>query len=160
LTQVFKWGKKIEQLRSKGDPSAELLDSKKYAKELLKQRHSEIVTVKQRREQREVEKEQMEKMREQMERDAILADEEEYQQKEEEFFRQQAVEKGRIRIESGRERPIDILVKNVDLYFSSSLDANVSAGLYLDRHLTVLFCQRFNCCLFFLFLLQLEKLIY
>jgi hypothetical protein len=129
LTSVFKWGKKIDQLRAKGDATADLLESKKYLKELRKQRHSEIVSVKARREQRESEKEQMEQMREQMERDAMLADEDEYQRKEEEFFLQQAVEKGRIRIEAGRERPIDILGKNLHIFHAAEApEPNISLG--------------------------------
>ena len=140
LTSVFKWGKKIDQLRAKGDATADLLESKKYLKELRKQRHSEIVSVKARREQRESEKEQMEQMREQMERDAMLADEDEYQRKEEEFFLQQAVEKGRIRIEAGRERPIDILGKNLHIFHAAEApEPNISLGssscLVLSREL-------------------------
>lgn len=69
LTKTFVWGKKVEQLKEKGDPTAELMSSKKFIKALRKQRHDEIVAVKERREKREQEKEQMERLKEQMERE-------------------------------------------------------------------------------------------
>ena len=129
LTSAFVWKKKVEILKEKGDPTADLHESKKYQQEARRKRHDEIKAVKERREAREREKEQMEALREQMDRDAMLADEDEYHRKDEEFFLNQAVEKARIRIEAGRERPIDIIAKNLHLFHATvAPDANLPVG--------------------------------
>eukprot|EP00455_Lapot_gusevi_P055004 TRINITY_DN890_c0_g1_i2.p1 TRINITY_DN890_c0_g1~~TRINITY_DN890_c0_g1_i2.p1 ORF type:complete len:610 (+),score=167.02 TRINITY_DN890_c0_g1_i2:260-2089(+) len=72
--------------------------------------------LKKRREEREMEKLLMEEARAQQEREAALAENADYDRKEEEFHIEQAKKRSELRIEAGREKPVDILAKNLSLF--------------------------------------------
>jgi hypothetical protein len=90
----------------------------------------EIEQVKQRRSERESEVAAMEEMREQQARDYASDVVEGWEQKEEEFHLSQAKLRSEIRIKEGREKAIDILAKNLNLFHAANApDANIPVDL-------------------------------
>ena len=111
LTQVFVWKKKYEKEIASGKDPREL--TKEALRKQQEEHRREIELVKERREKRERENEEMQQMRDFMERQANIDMDDEWEEKEEEFHREQETLRSKIRIESGRERPIDMLMKNL-----------------------------------------------
>ncbi|KAH7464661.1 Cactin [Phytophthora ramorum] len=104
LSQPFVWGKKYED---KQQPSA-----KQLKKQQLR-RVDDIRKARERREQREAEKEEMERLRSEEMRLKDAEQYEDWQQKEEQFHLQQAKVRSQLRIRANREKPVDLLAKNL-----------------------------------------------
>lgn len=108
LTQKFVWKKKNEYLQAAGlyRPS-----SKEQEVTKMQSKIREIQQVKKRRDEREVERQLLEQQR--LEHDKELHDEEygEWLTKEEKFHLDNAKARTMLRIEQGRERPLDLVAK-------------------------------------------------
>ncbi|TYZ59721.1 hypothetical protein PybrP1_006633 [[Pythium] brassicae (nom. inval.)] len=107
LSQPFVWGKKYEAAKGERRPSERALKQQQLA------RLAEIEKARQRREAREAEREEAERLRNE---ELRLRDAEQYddwQQKEEQFHREQAKVRSKLRIAQRRERPVDVLAKNL-----------------------------------------------
>lgn len=107
LSQPFVWSKKYE-----GDKKAKPPSEKELKKQQL-QRVEEIRKARKRREEREAEKEEMERLKSE---ELRLRDAEQYddwQQKEEDFHLQQTKVRSKLRIQARREKPVDLLAKNL-----------------------------------------------
>jgi len=131
LTKMFVWKKKFEkEIKDGKDPS-------KLTRENMRRRQkelqAEIEELKEARARREEEQLEMEQMREEQERLSALADLEDFEEKEEEFHRKQAKVRSEIRIKEGREKAIDILFKNLQIYLSDEeLEADISVDLDVE----------------------------
>jgi len=138
LSKPFLWKKKIEREIVAGKPA--ILLSKEELKRKQSELKREIEQVKERRLQRQIEKEQMEELKEQMQRENDMEMIEGWEAKEEEFHAQQAQLRSIIRITEGREKPIDILAKNIHVLHGlqgqqQTLD-NKNMAVDLDVELT------------------------
>ncbi|KDO31639.1 hypothetical protein SPRG_03559 [Saprolegnia parasitica CBS 223.65] len=80
---------------------------------------NEIMKVRQRRDEREAEREEMDRLREEESRLRDASEYDDWQQKEESFHLSQARVRSHIRIREGREKPIDLLAKNLLLASTS-----------------------------------------
>lgn len=131
LTKAFNWRRKTEKEKAEGKITREM--TAKETKEHQRMTRLEVEKVKERRKQREIEKEQQEEMREQIERDAMMEEAAGWEEKEEEFHRGQAKLRSEIRIQEGREKAIDILAKNLNLFNATSApDANIAVDLDVE----------------------------
>ena len=110
LFETFVWKKKEDQEKKSGKKKK--VDDEKRREELL----DEIEKVKRRRQEREAEKEEMERLRAEEQRLKEMAMYGDWEKKEEEFHLKQARVRSTIRIKEGREKPVDILAKNILLY--------------------------------------------
>jgi len=131
LTKAFVWKKKYDKERAMG------VDPAKFTKEQRRQKqlelHEEIEKVKARRRAREEEQAQLEEMKAQMQRDIDTSVAEDWEEKEEEFHRNQAKLRSILRIREGREKPIDILAKNLSLFHSNeTLNPDVPVDLDVE----------------------------
>ncbi|KAL7689185.1 putative cactin, central domain-containing protein [Plasmopara halstedii] len=106
LSQPFVWGKKYED-KGKGKPSI-----KELKKQQL-QRVDEIRKARKRREDRETEREEMERLKSEEMRLKDAEQYEDWQQKEEQFHLKQAKVRSQLRIRANREKPVDLLAKNL-----------------------------------------------
>lgn len=108
LTQKFVWKKKNEYLQAAGLYRA---TSKDQEVTKMQSKIREIQQVKKRRDEREVERQLLEQQR--LEHDKELHDEEygEWLTKEEKFHLDNAKARTMLRIEQGRERPLDLVAK-------------------------------------------------
>ncbi|KNC87215.1 hypothetical protein SARC_00651 [Sphaeroforma arctica JP610] len=117
LLEKFTWGKKMEKdSQMKGLTAEEIMASD--ARRLEENKH-ELAKVKERRIQREKDIEDREKLRELEAREAMSSELDHYAEKEEEFYVEQAKMRSMIRIESGRPKPIDLLVKYITVDIDS-----------------------------------------
>lgn len=124
LGDHFVWKKKLEKEVDVGLRETATLTKE----EIRKKRHeirSEVEKVKQRRAEREREREEMERQRMLEQRAKEAAEYGDWEKKEEEFHLKQNKVRSHIRIQEGRERPIDVLAKNV-LVFQSGQEEGVS----------------------------------
>jgi len=112
LTSKFVWKKKNEYLSAAG---LYRKTGKEEQFEKAKAKIREIHTVKKRRDEREVEKQLLEKQR--LEHDAERHDDEydDWLKKEEGFHLDQAKVRTNVRIDQGRERPIDLVAKGLNI---------------------------------------------
>lgn len=110
LTDKFVWKKKNEYLAAAGlyRPS-----SKDQEVDRVQAKISEIHQVKKRRDEREVERRLLEVQREEHDRDRHDEEYGEWLDKEEGFHLENAKARSLIRIEQGRERPIDLIAKSL-----------------------------------------------
>lgn len=109
LNQAFVWKKKAER---DGGQARQTVREKESKKQHF---YDEIQKVRHRRSEREAEQEEMERIRAE---EARLREAEQYadwHQKEESFHLEQAKVRSKIRLVEGREKPIDILAKNIIL---------------------------------------------
>ena len=122
LYKPFVWNKKVDKDKKEGKEVE--LTKKAFMDKRLTMK-DEVDKVKERRAMREAEKEEREKLREEEDRlkDASLFGD--WQEKEEEFHRKQAKIRSKIRIRENREKPIDILAKNVLLFDGDDEDDDV-----------------------------------
>lgn len=112
LSAPFVWGKKHEaETKSKGGKSARPSDRELKQQQLA--RLAEIDKARQRREAREAEREEAERLRNEELRLRDAEQFEDWQQKEEQFHREQAKVRSKLRITQRRERPVDVLAKNL-----------------------------------------------
>jgi hypothetical protein len=120
LHETFTWSKKTQT-----DPAA------------TKQDHifSEIEKVRQRRKDRELQFEEMERIRAEESRMKELENYDEWARKEEEFHLQQQRQRSAIRLVEGREKPIDVLAKNILLFgLSDEETKNRATVKYQERY--------------------------
>jgi len=119
LTEKFNWKKKNEYLQAAGLYKK---TSKDQHVDRIEAKIREIHAVKKRRDEREVERQLLEKQRE--EHDKEKHDEEygEWVDKEEDFHLSNATARSLIRIEQGRERPIDLAVKSIAIAEGKEFD--------------------------------------
>jgi Cactus-binding C-terminus of cactin protein/Conserved mid region of cactin len=105
LHETFTWKKRDAQ-KGKSNNDADV------SKNLLQ----EIEKVRKRRKDREVEFEEMERIRAEEARMKELENYDEWARKEEEFHLQQQRQRSAIRLTEGREKPIDVLAKNILIF--------------------------------------------
>jgi len=123
LSAPFVWKKKM----SKEGVSEDEKRSKREKKEKDQHFFEEIQKVRNRRSQREAEMEEQERLRSE---EARLRKAEQFadlHQKEETFHLEQARVRSKIRLVSGREKPIDILAKNIILLSKEDEDEEMGA---------------------------------
>lgn len=110
LTEKFSWKKKNEYLQAAGLYRG---SSKEQEVQKMQAKIREIQQVKKRRDEREVERQLLEQQR--LEHDKEMHDEEygEWLSKEEKFHLDNAKARTQIRIEQGRERPLDLVAKSL-----------------------------------------------
>jgi hypothetical protein len=109
LNQAFTW-KKREQLQEKTDPK----DDKK--KEANEKTIYEIEKLRKRRTERELQLEEMDRIKREESRMKELENFDDWARKEEAFHLQQQRQRSAIRLVQGREKPIDVLAKNLLLF--------------------------------------------
>eukprot|EP00921_Rhytidocystis_pertsovi_P009929 GHVQ01015898.1.p1 GENE.GHVQ01015898.1~~GHVQ01015898.1.p1 ORF type:complete len:504 (-),score=86.57 GHVQ01015898.1:599-2110(-) len=112
LAEPFIWKKKNAYLKAAGKLT---LPTPMLLVEQAQRKVSEIESVKKRREDRELEEKLLLEQREQLEREREQENYEEWAQKEEQFHMEQALKKTQIRLDQGRERPVDLLVKSLKM---------------------------------------------
>jgi len=134
LTKAFVWRKKYEKERAIGVDPKKLTKGELRAKQLALR--DEIERVRSRRTAREEEKALMEEMRVQLQRDIDTSVAEDWEEKEEEFHRQQAKLRSVIRIKEGREKPIDILAKNLSHFHNDEMMEDAEIPIDIDVELT------------------------
>lgn len=117
LSQPFVWGKKYEEVgdgKSKdGKKKKAVKPSEKELKQQQLERMEEIKKARKRREEREAEKEEMERLKNEELRLRDAEQYEDWQQKEEDFHLNQARVRSKLRIKEKREKPVDLLAKNL-----------------------------------------------
>eukprot|EP00124_Ichthyophonus_hoferi_P000620 Ihof_evm13s24 gene=Ihof_evmTU13s24 len=117
LLEKFVWSKKTEKEMEKLSVSeAEVARIEATRQE---ENRRELAKVKERRKQREMELEEMEKQREVEAREKETKNMASWEEKEEKFHLEQARMRSTIRIQQGRAKPIDMLVK----YISTDIDS-------------------------------------
>lgn len=121
LHETFTWTKKKEKA-----PAAvtEQLDTLQ-----------EIDTIRRRRKEREAERDEMERLRAEESRMKELENYDDWARKEEEFHLEQQRKRSAIRLVEGREKPIDILAKNLLLFGLTDEEKNHRAAVkYKERY--------------------------
>jgi hypothetical protein len=130
LQEQFVWRKKHTK-----EGTDELV---KKAKEKKREKLvNEIVKVRKRRQDREDEREEMDRLKQEELRLREAAQYGDWQAKEEEFLMKSTQERSRIRIREGREKPIDILAKNLLIFQGGEDDGTKDSrkGTTLDPSL-------------------------
>jgi hypothetical protein len=130
LHQQFVWKKKEEK---DGRSAEERKASKSEKAERDRHFYDEIEKVRRRRSEREAEQEEQERLRAE---EARLREAEQYadwHQKEESFHLEQARVRSKIRLVEGREKPIDILAKNI-LLLAKEGEAEESGSKVYDSY--------------------------
>jgi hypothetical protein len=113
LAETFTWKKKNDaDAITKGSGLGKTLAKKKDQNEII----NEIEKVRKRRSDYEEEKEEMERIRAEESKMKELENYDEWQQKEEEFHLLQQRQRSAIRLVEGREKPIDVLAKNLLMF--------------------------------------------
>ncbi|GAX21009.1 hypothetical protein FisN_1Lu323 [Fistulifera solaris] len=123
LHEKFTWRKKETQNGSEQVP-------KKKDETFL-----EIEKVRQRRTERDLQREEMERIRAEESRMRELENYDEWAKKEEEFHLQQQRQRSAIRLVEGREKPVDVLAKNLLLFGLSDEDKKNRASIkYQEKY--------------------------
>ena len=126
LHQAFTWNKKIEQgnqqtTNAKANENSHTLDTL-----------ADIEKLRERRKQREAQMEEMERIRREESRMKELENFDDWAKKEEDFHLEQQRQRSAIRLVEGREKPIDVLAKNMLLF---GIDRENSAAVkYKERY--------------------------
>lgn len=102
IHETFTWTKKKEKAPDSAKQTADTLE--------------EIDNIRNRRKEREAERDEMERLRAEESRMKELENYDEWARKEEEFHLEQQRKRSAIRLVEGREKPIDILAKNLLLF--------------------------------------------
>lgn len=113
LSQPFVWGKKYEETTGGKDSKKQAKPSEKELKKQQLDRMEEIKKARKRRDEREAEKEEMERLKNEELRLRDAEQYEDWQQKEEDFHLNQAKVRSKLRIKEKREKPVDLLAKNL-----------------------------------------------
>ncbi|XP_062214301.1 splicing factor Cactin-like [Phragmites australis] len=132
LTENFVWRKKIERDVSQGQ---KVDISVKAEKKKQQGRMAEIEKVKKRREERAIEKAQHEEEMALLARERARAEFQDWEKKEEEFHFDQSKVRSEIRLREGRTKPIDVLLKNLNL--SDEFDVELNEPYLVFQGLTV-----------------------
>lgn len=114
LAETFTWKKKIEVQ----GPKTNAVDKKKNQHDII----NEIEKVRRRRREYEEQKEEMERIRAEESKMKELENYDEWARKEEEFHLQQQRQRSAIRLVEGREKPIDVLAKNLLMFGLSEVE--------------------------------------
>jgi len=117
LADTFTWNKKDESMASKSTAGKEKI-KKKDQSDII----NEIEKVRKRRSDYEEQKEEMERIRAEESKMKELENYDEWAKKEEEFHLQQQRQRSAIRLVEGRERPIDVLAKNMLIFGLSDVE--------------------------------------
>ncbi|XP_019158868.1 PREDICTED: cactin [Ipomoea nil] len=133
LNEKFIWEKKIHRDISRGVPLESF--SLKAEKERQKERIAEIEKVKKRREERAIEKAQREEEMALLARERARAEFQDWEKKEEEFHFDQSKTRTKIRIQQGRIKPIDVLIKQLDP--SDDFDIEINEPYMVFKGLTM-----------------------
>mmetsp|Transcript_3065 Transcript_3065/g.6544 ORF Transcript_3065/g.6544 Transcript_3065/m.6544 type:complete len:675 (-) Transcript_3065:232-2256(-) len=128
IHQTFTWKKKEEQGNQQTSEKT-AKDPNDHTTTTLE----EIEKLRQRRQQRELQQEEMERIRREESRMKELENFDEWAKKEEDFHLQQQRQRSAIRLVQGREKPIDILAKNMLLF-----------GIDKDNRAAVKYKERYN----------------
>ncbi|KAI2490538.1 Conserved mid region of cactin [Fragilaria crotonensis] len=124
LHEPFSWKKKLEKTSDKIPRQG-----------LQTQTFEEIEKVRKRRQDREMQFEEMERIRAEESRMKELENYDEWARKEEEFHLQQQRQRSAIRLVEGREKPIDVLAKNLLMFgLSDEERKNRAAVKYQERY--------------------------
>jgi hypothetical protein len=115
LHETFTWKKK-EDRQQKKETSTTVSGKRKGRKEEQERIFQEIEAVRKRRKERELAQDEMEKKKADEARIRELAHYDEWAKKEEEFHLQQQRQRSAIRLLEHREKPIDVLAKNLLLF--------------------------------------------
>eukprot|EP00614_Pseudopedinella_elastica_P030873 CAMPEP_0172623520 /NCGR_PEP_ID=MMETSP1068-20121228/129411_1 /TAXON_ID=35684 /ORGANISM="Pseudopedinella elastica, Strain CCMP716" /LENGTH=520 /DNA_ID=CAMNT_0013432113 /DNA_START=165 /DNA_END=1727 /DNA_ORIENTATION=+ len=129
LSAAFVWKKKAEKDGSAAQPAKNSSREKRSRDDHF---YEEIQKVRKRRQEREEEMEEQERLRAE---EARLREAEQYadwHQKEESFHLEQARVRSKIRLVEGREKPIDILAKNIILLDKESGEEELGARKSAD----------------------------
>lgn len=110
ISAKFVWKKKNEYLQAAG---LYRKSSKEQEIERIEYKVREIHAVKKRRDEREVERQLLEKQRAEHDKERHDEEYDEWRSREEDFHLETAKAKSLIRIEQGRERPIDLVAKGL-----------------------------------------------
>ncbi|GMH53799.1 hypothetical protein TrST_g8085 [Triparma strigata] len=131
LNESFTWGKKVQTNRGVKVDTSTAADKRKHQEKLVE----EIEKVRRRRIEREEEFDEMQRLREEESRLREAAHYDDWQRKEEEFHLAQQHQRTAIRLVEGREKPVDVLAKNVLLFgLSEEEKANKTAVKYKERY--------------------------
>ncbi|KAG5178455.1 cactus-binding C-terminus of cactin protein-domain-containing protein [Tribonema minus] len=125
LEEQFTWRKKLDKEGT--DPAAV---TKKQLRDAHQAKLEEIEKVRKRREESEKEKEEFERLKAE---EARLREQQQYgdwQRKEEEFHLHQAKTRSKIRLIEGRERPIDMVAKNLLIFGEAPAGPGVGGGIH------------------------------
>ncbi len=123
LMQPFIWGKKME--KSKHENHSSDVNRESESEKRIKLMH-EIEKVRKRRSDRELELEEIERLRTEEQRLREIAQYQGWQNKEEIFHLEQTKERSKIRLVESRQRPIDVIAKNI-LVVEAANDFNKDA---------------------------------
>ncbi|GLE00941.1 hypothetical protein PINS_up009738 [Pythium insidiosum] len=144
LAQPFVWRKKYDEAKDASDSDSDGGRRKKKASRRPSERElkrnqlarvEEIRKARERREQREREREEMERLRSEELRLRDAEQYEDWQQKEEEFHREQTRIRSKLRIKARREKPVDLLAKNL-LLVDQSMQSD-DEDEFFQRHVRV-----------------------
>lgn len=116
LAETFTWNKKVEKDKKSTSNGSGTRDGNLTKKKDQTEIIHEIEKVRKRRSDYEEQKEEMERIRAEESRMKELENYDEWARKEEEFHLQQQRQRSAIRLVEGRERPIDVLAKNLLLF--------------------------------------------
>jgi hypothetical protein len=126
LHEPFSWKKKVEKTSDKFTRPRQGLQTQTF---------EEIEKVRKRRLEREMQFEEMERIRAEESRMKELENYDEWARKEEEFHLQQQRQRSAIRLVEGREKPIDVLAKNLLMFgLSDEERKNRAAVKYQERY--------------------------
>jgi hypothetical protein len=121
LHETFTWTKKKEKAKPDDEENLDTLQ--------------EIDMIRRRRKEREAERDEMERLRAEESRMKELENYDEWARKEEEFHLEQQRKRSAIRLVEGREKPIDVLAKNLLLFGLSDDEKNHRAAVkYKERY--------------------------
>ena len=136
LHEKFTWKKKEEkQGPSSSTTMQQDQQSKKKTKQSSTEFYDEIEKVRKRREERELQREEMERIRAEESRMKELENYDEWAKKEELFHLQQQRQRSAIRLVEGREKPIDVLAKNLLLFgLSDEEKSNRASVKYKEKY--------------------------
>eukprot|EP00529_Nitzschia_sp_RCC80_P016946 CAMPEP_0113523076 /NCGR_PEP_ID=MMETSP0014_2-20120614/45521_1 /TAXON_ID=2857 /ORGANISM="Nitzschia sp." /LENGTH=653 /DNA_ID=CAMNT_0000421159 /DNA_START=9 /DNA_END=1966 /DNA_ORIENTATION=+ /assembly_acc=CAM_ASM_000159 len=124
LAETFTWGKKNEKVAAEGKPVQKQGDA-----------IDEIENIRKRRKERELEREEMDRLRAEESRMKELENYDEWAKKEEEFHLEQQRKRSAIRLVEGREKPVDVLAKNLLLFgLTEEEKQNRAAVNYQERY--------------------------
>jgi hypothetical protein len=121
LHEAFNWTKKKEKVPASAKDNPDTLE--------------EIETIRRRREERELERVEMDRLKAEESRMKELENYDEWAKKEEEFHLQQQRQRSAIRLVEGREKPVDVLAKNLLLFgLSDEEKKNRAAVKYQEKY--------------------------
>jgi hypothetical protein len=124
LHETFTWNKKKDMSASKNVKSNENPDT-----------IEEIETIRRRRKERELEREELDRLRAEEARMKELENYDDWAKKEEEFHLEQQRKRSAIRLVEGREKPIDVLAKNLLIFGLTEEEKQLRAAVkYQERY--------------------------